>query len=206
MTRSTHSLRWPPTRSLALLLAAGALGAGSAVWMARPIAPDSSPASPSAAVMSDQEMAGIVGAFTRPKATHFPTCPTCAQSTGGASGDQGTTAPHVDPTTGSVSDTVSGPRVRAVGGGESVNFAYNSDLADGSNTALRLSMGYGWTHNYETCLMESGRDLMWVKGDGSISGFRGRFGTWAPLPGEFGTLTQTPTEMHLRSTDGTVFT
>lgn len=154
--------------------------------------------------LNDQEMAGIVGAFTRPKATHYSGCPYCSRGPGGNSGEQGTNSPHVDPTTGSVHDTVPGPSVNAVGGGVKVNFTYNSDMADGSNTALRMSMGYGWTHTYEMCLMESGRDVLWLHGDGSVTGFRNRFGTYQPLPGEFSTMQAVPGAIQVTTTDGTV--
>ena len=179
------------------------------VWVLLP-RPHAGPAYPGslpagARILEDSEMRDVVGGFTTPKAKRQ--CDSClVNPTRGMSGASGTMGPRLEPNTGNLHEMVNGPTVPATGGGVKLNFSYDSDLADGANTPLRLSMGYGWQHSYDNSLLTSGLDMLWIRGDGTISFFKNMRSSFKGMADEFARLVRAGANAYqLTTTNGTVY-
>ncbi|MEZ6243328.1 MAG: RHS repeat-associated core domain-containing protein [Phycisphaerales bacterium] len=116
-------------------------------------------------------------------------------------------APACEQCTGSITDSVQGMSVAAATGGVAVDLHFLGDLADGANASLALSMGYGWSHTYEMSLMESGQDMLLLRGNGAISHYdRMPNGAYRAMADEFGDLTvAAPGEFHYSTADGKLY-
>ena len=203
--KTTTSLVIRTARPAAILVLAATVGLGFRPTSAPPLHRSSGSVPLRARFLTDVELKTTIGGFTTPKGKRR--CDSCLVNTSrGMAGASNTLAPRLEPNTGNLHESVSGPKVSGVGGGVQVNFCYDSDLADGTNTPMRLSMGYGWMHNYDNSLLTSGLDLVWVKGDGTLSFFKNMRTSFKAMNDEFARLVSTGSNAYqLTTTTGTVY-
>jgi RHS repeat-associated protein len=149
-------------------------------------------------VLNQEKLKGITGAWLVPKA-RLKRCEACqcryASNTG--------RSPYLDATTAEVSDTVG---VVSVGSQTlTLGLLYSSHLADGTNTILSTILGSGWTHTYNSYLVERSGDVFWIPGNHEVVSFANRGGSFETSTGQFMKIEFTGTNTaEVTQKDGTV--